>query len=480
MSWRRPARAAAAALAAGLLTLNGPVVTPAAAAPAMPSGIGNLSVAWLAVSPAFDRTGLVVALAGTCAHHACLWVSRDGGDRWVRSAAAGWAGGRIFIGLSPSGAEILYAESSQTLQESLNDGATWVPAGPAGSPTPVPGHPGEVAVASGVTGTDYLLGPSGRHPVTGSGGSYADLSFAFAPGYPSAGGYPPALLAAANRSSGLPVIEQCTAALACHGSATLAGAQTFSAPGMQLFPAGDYASSGVVFARTGRGLYESRDGGSSFTPVPVGDPSATATATAMLALSPGFTSAGPVRTMYVALLQIFQDHADPSASHSGGGIYRSDNAGLSWSRVGSPSPLDEGATAVAIAPDGRLFAGYVNPTSGTAGLLCSTDQGNSWQATCPPVGAGASQANRGAGAGSAGCCTTTGPAASPGRRTGSAGRSALATSRPGRRAGKGSRLAGSITPSHNSFPTLPVTLALVVLLAAGTGLALLIRRRWRT
>jgi len=41
-----------------------------------------------------------------------------------------------------------------------------------------------------------------------------------------------------------------------------------------------------------------------------------------------------------------------------------------------------------VAPDGRLFAGYLRLVGGVtaAGMLCSADGGASWQAFCSPVG----------------------------------------------------------------------------------------------
>jgi hypothetical protein len=110
---------------------------------------------------------------------------------------------------------------------------------------------------------------------------------------------------------------------------------------------------------------------------PVPTSGAAVTTTPMAALAPGYAEAGPIRTLYVAVLQLF------SGRPPSGGIYSSHDGGSTWGRVGSPSPLDRGAVAVAAAPDGRLFAGYLG--SGGVGLLCSMD-GAAWEARCPETG----------------------------------------------------------------------------------------------
>jgi hypothetical protein len=146
----------------------------------------------------------------------------------------------------------------------------------------------------------------------------------------------------------------------------------------------------VVFAEVGQtAIYKSVDGGRSFTPLTVVTDQPTYLRVPMLALPVDYRESGPVRTVYAAVLEVYENDAAASSHQSpvkvGGGIYRSGDGGLSWSRLGKGTPLDGGAQAVAVAPDGRLFASYLSGTAGQNGLLCSTD-GATWQALCPRVG----------------------------------------------------------------------------------------------
>src|SRR5207302_4613949 len=91
-----------------------------------------------------------------------------------------------------------------------------------------------------------------------------------------------------------------------------------------------------------------------------------------------------VRTAYTAVVQAIIDPADPKKSYAAGGVYRTTDGGTTWSALYSPGPFDSGASAVAVAPDGRLFASFLS--SYGSGLLCSVDGGAHWSATCPHVG----------------------------------------------------------------------------------------------
>jgi hypothetical protein len=154
-----------------------------------------------------------------------------------------------------------------------------------------------------------------------------------------------------------------------------------------------------------------------------------------MALAPGYGTAN--HTAAAAVLQIV---GTGSQTRSGGGVYRSTDAGATWQAVGSPGLFDHGATAVAIAPDGRLFGGYLKD-GGTVGLLCNT--GALWQVSCPPVGHfnGGGAARCGAGA-----CPAGGAAAGTGNQQG--GTAAGAGGGPGG-AGDGAGTAGRDASSRN-------------------------------
>jgi hypothetical protein len=107
----------------------------------------------------------------------------------------------------------------------------------------------------------------------------------------------------------------------------------------------------------------------------------------MFALAPGYgDKSGSARTAWTAVFSVYQDKQNPKQSRAGGGLYRTDDGGVTWHTTASPGMFDGGAMSVAAAPNGRLFAGYVGGTTGNAGLVCSTDGGNTWQASCPKVG----------------------------------------------------------------------------------------------
>jgi len=402
-------------MAVRALSLAAPLllVAPVRATTAPPSGLGDQSVFWIAVSPAYARTGLVLAVttpqAGSCSGSCTeLWASHDGGATWARSPASGWQQGRPVVVLDGGGREVLFAAAGGGMQRSDDEGASWRSAGGPGvlpAPDPNFASTGQVAVASGGGRGDYLLRGADSRPVAGSGGAMTDLQFALSPAYPGGGLFAPALLAGADLSTGLPVIQRCTAALACSGATTLSGATANSSP-VTLLPAGDYPQSGAVFAQSGRGVYKSVDGGGSFAPLPVVAGASTATtATPSVALAPGYAERGSVRTLYASVFALAADAAHP---HTTGGVYRSDDGGATWRDTGSPSALDMGSTAVAVAPDGRVFAGYLGSSSAGdfGGLLCSTDGGGTWQASCPAVvtraGGGSSGGAEGGGGGAAG------------------------------------------------------------------------------
>jgi hypothetical protein len=353
-----------------------------------PSAIGNESSSWIVVSPAYQTTGLVAALAN--ASHGCtgagcihLWVSHDGGSSWARAAAHNFGGGRFTIGADGKGQEVLFSEGPSGTLRSDDYGDNWTSIGAPGTPTVAPSYPteGTVAVAGS---SDYVYHQGATTAVPGSGGSVRDVSFAFSPSFPTSVHHAPVLLSAADPKSGLPVIQTCTASLACSGNATLSGASTFSVP-VTLEMSTAFDDDGVVFAQSGRGLYKSNDGGATFAPLAVGQSGATATATPQLALAPGYKENSSNRTAWAAVLQTFNDPSRQYGLKGAGGIYRTTDGGATWS-IPAPGPFSGGATAVAVAPDGRLFGAYLSSQTGFSGLLCSTDQGVNWQVSCPSVG----------------------------------------------------------------------------------------------
>ena len=360
-----------------------PSASPHPTAPPEPSGVGRAAVFWLAVSPAYDQTGLVAAVVQSAdCSAACLWTSHDGGATWGEVSPRVTAT-RVWVAADASGHDVIFVLRQADVARSDDGGSTWTRVGDPGFLQTAPSFPADGLAAVATDKGDYTIVKGAVAPVTGSAGALSDSSFMFAPRYPEGGSWAPTLLVGSDKRQGLPMVEQCSADLVCRGGAVLPGAVVFSMP-VSLYPSSTYGTDGVVFAQSGRGIYKSTDAGHSFTPLTIGQQGATATATGMFALPPTYSERGPVRSAYAAVLQIFQDAANPKNSHSSGGIYKTTDGGMTWIRVGSPSPLDRGALSVAVAPDGRVFAGYVS--SYGQGLLCSADGGAQWAATCPAVG----------------------------------------------------------------------------------------------
>jgi photosystem II stability/assembly factor-like uncharacterized protein len=474
----RRARLACAAVVLGFASAVGSASVSAVVTPP-PSGVGGEAVFWLAVSPSFATTGTVLAVTSPlqsckqdCTH---LWTTRDGGASWARAAATGWLGGRPVVAIDGGGHEVMLSGTDAGAQRSRDGGATWEAIGGGGTPNPAPSFAvdGTAAVAGQ---PDYVVSNHGSQNVGGSGDAYRDIFFMYAPGDP--GSHPPVLLSAGDRSSGLPVIQQCDRSLTCHGTTTLPGASTFSIP-VTLYPAADYRETGVVLAQSGRGIYKSIDAGASFQPLAiVSEQGASGTTTPMLAMDPGYREHGPDRTMYASVLQAFMssDIKQAKNTHTSGGVFRSDDGGTTWRGISTGTALDTGSTAVAVAPGGRLFAGYLG--SSGAGLLCSPD-GRSWQALCAPPARAAAQAGSSKAAGGCAGAACAGaaaqgavdPAANPaaGSSAESAGQAAAA------------RL-GAAHPAERSggAPLLVLGAALVAVIAiAAGGFALLRRSRLR-
>jgi photosystem II stability/assembly factor-like uncharacterized protein len=451
--------------------------------PPPPSAVGQQLVQWISVSPAYRHTGLVVAMtAGPLCDKPCpqLWVSRDGGASWHQAAGKNWTPGRIVIASDGMGQDFLYSPATTGLLRSDDDGETWNAIGGIGTPTILPTYPkdGGVVVATAGNSPDYLIRNGAIKNVTGSigAGKVADLQFLLSPAFPNGGSFSPALLFSHDAQSGQPVVFRCSTDFTCNGTPSILPGTDPSNPmssvATVMFTSDDYAERGTVFAATPVGIDKSVDGGATFTPlnvVPVGQ--SKTTAIPMFALAPGYREAGPIRTAYAAVMQLFQDQ---KSAHVSGGVYRTTDGGKSWSPLANTGAFEGGAQALAVAPDGRFFAGY-RDAYGHGGLLCSTD-GKTWQASCPAVTDHANAAG-----GAAGTCNgcpagnaNSGSAQSVG---GEAGATAAASGSTGGTVGSGALPAGAHPSDSGSTGRstwiIVALIAVVVALAAGMG------ARWR-
>lgn len=470
----------AAAAAAGT-TMPARAQSTPTASPA-PSAVGNEAILSIAVSPIYRRTGLVVVqggeLGGCKSNCERLWISRDGGSTW-HQAAGGGTGVALhpIVAVTGSGREVLIGYGDKGIQRSDDDGQTWRTLGSvAGMPAPEPSfaQSGLVAVAAG-TNKDYLLDGAAVQPLQGSGGVLEDTAFRYSPAFPQASAQAPAaLVAGVQPTSHLSAVASCSGALACSAPVVLPGTTTLSgAPNLHL--SSTFDKDGTVFAQTETGIYRSTDGGATFTQLQVGVAGATQTGTPMMALAPGYSQTGAVRTAYAAVLQ-----SVPAGTGQGtrpdGGIYRTGDGGGTWTRLGSSDVLNRGAIAVAVAPGGRLFAGYL---SHGGGLLCSADGGATWQATCPPLGGGhGSGGGNVAGAGGQGGAACTGSCPGSASDAGVGGAGGAAGGATGESGGAGA-LTGAATGGDGagSRSRWMLPLAAALLLAVGAAVAARRRRR---
>ena len=374
------------AAAAVLLCTAAPRVAAAEAPPVSPIG-DDQQVFAIAASPAYATTGVVVAAAGTLSgtdKRLSLFVSQDGGATWGRAAGTGWDGGTPVIAMGPSGREVLLAGTSKGVQRSDDLGQSWARIGDGGIPSFMPDFAHDGAIAVGGT-HDYVLRNGAQSSVAGSSGALQDYDFAFMPASTSGGAqWAPVLLSGVDPHTDMSAVERCAPQLACTGPATsLAGTSAYSGP-PTLLPSTAYASDGTVFARTSMAIFKSTDGGATFAPLAV-SPTSAGTTYPSMALAPHYSERGGVRTAYVTELEGATQGSNPKTD---GGVYRTTDGGATWTHLGAGTQLTAGAMALAVAPDGRVFASYM-VLSGTGihgGLLCSVDSGASWRGTCPAVG----------------------------------------------------------------------------------------------
>jgi photosystem II stability/assembly factor-like uncharacterized protein len=377
---------------AGVSTTNG--AGSAAAAAMLPASLPNEAIWFIAVSPAYQRTGLVVAggsdLPGCLKVEVChhLFVSHDGGATWSRSRAKHWGDMPVYIGVDKTGHEILFSGLDIPLERSDDEGDTWTKAGDHDSNPYVPlnfTESGLVAVG-GATPYLYSAVDGSSRIVEGSGGTIEDFAIMLSPTYPSGGRFAPALLNGRDAHKH-EVVQQCDAALRCSGATVLPFSTLYGIP--RFVPTLNYPNDGVVFFQDSTDLYKSTDGGRSFTPLHIlpqltGFEGSLVPYVSKLELTPRYKEAGPIRTMYVSVGATdtgpgFGTPA-PEILTARRGVYRSDDGGATW-RPLAPQPFDSvGALSMAVTPNGRVLAGG-------HGIWCSTD-GATWRSTCPAEGGG--------------------------------------------------------------------------------------------
>lgn len=444
------------------------------AASAFAAALSGVNVQSIAVSSAYARSGVVMAVGAVgngcksnCYH---LWVSHDRGASWQQAAGTGWSGGMPVIAADSNGKEVIFSGTSAGVQRSNDLGTTWSTVGTGGgNPAVSPSFASDHLVA--VAGTsDYTLRDTTTQSVSGSGGTMRDGYWTMAPGFPSTGKQPPVFLGGIN-SAGKATVESCTTSFACASPVLLPVADAFAGAPL-LLPSSAYVQDGTVFAHTAEGLFKSVDGGTTFVPVTPPVPGATHVATAATVVSSQYRETGPDRRVWEAVIAIKGTGQSMAVT---GDLYSSTDGGTTWTGVGSPGPFDRGASAVAVASDGRVFAG-IGPTQG-GGLLCSPDA-KTWVAYCtgssPDTAANSSGGSQqhASGCTGAGCASGASATTPAGNTAGNA--SASASALPGDPSG--TVVPGTGRNSTGSSGLRPLLWVIAAVLAVGSGLSFVIRR----
>ncbi|HVF05405.1 MAG TPA: hypothetical protein VNA20_11245, partial [Frankiaceae bacterium] len=327
----------------------------------------------------YDRThrvyaaGVRAGCAPSSGRCALLLTTSDGAVRWTAAAAARWEGGDIATARH-AGRDVLLASAPGGVQVSNDGGASFGAArGPVGRIVVTDPDAPDVAVSS--------AGPALYRVGEGTARTYApfDLrnpTFVLSPAYAAPRG-PAALVSGTDPQTGFPVVERCDAAFTCGQRVVLLPKKDVP----RLFLSPRFDSDGVVVATTVSGTtWLSRDHGATFTPVTVQRPGPDAAVTTVqsVAFTPDFDGRRGTGAVYAAVLSVRNDASAAATVH--GGVYRATDPGGAWTKFGGRSRLDTGATAVVAAPDGRVYAAYLDARRGRAGVLCA--RGARWGSGC--------------------------------------------------------------------------------------------------
>lgn len=303
-----------------------------------------------------------------------LMRSDDGGASWRPAAASAWSGASV-VAARLGGREVLVSPSQDGIEVSYDGGEAFEAINsPTGAVDVAPSATGGLdVVVSGADG-QYLLELPGGDVRKLEGTSLDSAQISFHPSWPEVPeGQPAALASGAHPRTGLPVVQPCDASLTCTG-----GTAVDTKPGLApLHLSPRFDRDGIVFAAHIRGgLFRSTDRGRSFRPVRV------APATDKELISTVQSMAFGQASVFAGVLSV--SGKEGGSGRIDGGVYRSDDAGVTWDKVGGASDLDRGVTALAAAGDRVLAAPMSAFAAPAAPVLCSVDL-EAWRTSCPAV-----------------------------------------------------------------------------------------------
>lgn len=303
-----------------------------------------------------------------------LLTSSDGAGHWAAAPARGWAGGDV-TAARRDGHDAVLSATGAGVQVSLDGGATFsAPAGPAGRIGVTDPALPDAAVSGSTAPALYRVADGSVRALPAF--DLKNATFYLSPAYAAPTG-PAALVSGTDRTTGFPVVERCDAALVCD-QRTVLGSKN-DVPRLFLSPRFD--SDGVVAATTvGGTAFLSRDHGGTFTPITVQPPvvdSAIQTVQA-IAFTPDYDGTRRTGAVYASTLSVLKKPDGEKTVY--GGVYKAADPHGPWAKFGGASLLDTGSTAVVAAPDGRVYAAYVDALRGKAGVLCA--RGSRWGSGC--------------------------------------------------------------------------------------------------
>lgn len=337
----------------------------------------GVSVTAITVAADYAQTHTVYAVAQlpncqtACAE---LLRSPDGGASWTRAMAQGWQPGGL-TSVRFQGGAALVAWSQNTIAMSLDGGDRFTDFAVSGTPTYAAADGAGIDVMiSSDSGSSRLALPQAREQSVRGAADLASAAVSFTTAYPAPPpGVPAAIALGVDRTSGTARLEPCDASLSCAAPIPVpTGGAVVSSPA--------FMHDLTFFLLGAQGLERSTDGGRSLAPITVMEPGPQTVITTVsgLAFSPDFDAVARRGVVYAGVISATKTGHSGSLS---GGVFRSGDTGTTWTRIGAAADLATGVSALAMAPDGRLFAGAYEFGNGAGGVYCNA--GGTWRRTCP-------------------------------------------------------------------------------------------------